>query len=234
MIDSGDISRHFIVDKKEEITNIRFAEDSNISEEEVLYNALGHSVFSILKEKNLIFEGWNDKKLFTIVLENSSSELKKKYKNVGLCHARGIKTIKAITPMIELAKRECLIVSDSDSPSKELQQLYRSDKGFGEWKTYQEIDSEIKAITGEDFVKNDYIFEKIKLALPSTMPNFDLSVLPEKRGKLAAIAKFLGANGMSSQQTRDTISKIKNSIFDGLKYKNIDEDYTKLLEGISF
>lgn len=50
MIDSGDISRHYIVKKKDEITDIEQAQTSNIADEEVLYNALGHSVFA--------FSGW--------------------------------------------------------------------------------------------------------------------------------------------------------------------------------
>ena len=87
MIDSGHINRHYIVKKEDEITNIALAEDSNVADEEVLYNALGHSVFSILKEENLIFEGWRDKHLFRVALENSNAVLKRKYENVGVCHA---------------------------------------------------------------------------------------------------------------------------------------------------
>lgn len=101
MIDSGDIGRHYIVKKNDEITTIEQVQASNIADEEVLYNALGHSVFAILKEKNVIFEGWNDKHLFQVVLENAAADVKKKYKNVGICHARGASSMKAITPMIE-------------------------------------------------------------------------------------------------------------------------------------
>ena len=47
MVDSGDISRHFIVKKTNEVTTIESAGESNIAEEEVLYSALGHSVESM-------------------------------------------------------------------------------------------------------------------------------------------------------------------------------------------
>lgn len=236
MIDSGDISRHFIVKKKDEITSIESAKESNIADEEVLYNALGHSVFSIIKEKNLIFEGWNDKHLFCVALENVSADLKRKYKDVGICHAKGVKTVKAITPMIELAKRKCIIISDSDRPAKEQQKLYQKDKGFGDWKTYQDVGSTIEAITGEDFVKNDFIAKQVKVVLSgTTMPTFDEATLPDKKGKLAAISKWLVDNGMTADQAKDTITKIKSSIFEKLKHTNIDEtEYAKLLQGISF
>lgn len=234
MIDSGDISRHFIVKKKDEITYIEPAGDSNIADEEVLYNALGHSVFAILKDKNLIFEGWNDKRLFCVALENTSADLKRKYQNVGVCHAREAKTIRAITPMIELAKRKCLIVSDSDHPAKEQQKIYLQNKGFGEWKTYQDIDSAVEAITGEDFIKNDFIAKQVKAVLSgASMPVFDETTLLGKKAKLASISKWLIDNGMTTDQAKNAITKIKNSIFESLKHHNIDDKYTKLLQGIS-
>ena len=236
MIDSGHINRHYLVKKENEITNIALAEDSNVADEEVLYNALGHSVFSILKEENLIFEGWRDKHLFRIALENSNAVLKRKYENVGVCHAKGAKNIKAITPMIELANRNCLILSDSDKVAKEQKREYKKMKGFGNWKTYQDIDPSIEAITGEDFIKNDFIAEHTDAVLSDDNIVFDEVDLPEKKGKLSAISIWLKKNtGMSDDQIRDTVNKIKDSIFDNLKYRNIEhEEYLKLLKGISF
>lgn len=233
MIDSGDISRHYIVKKKDEITTIESAKDSNIADEEVLYNALGHSVFAVLKEKNLIFEGWNDKYLFSVALQGATTVLKNKYKDFGICHAKGVGTIKTITPMIELALRECLIISDSDKPAKDQQKIYKQEKGFGEWKNYQDIDASIVAITGEDFVKNDFITKQVKAILTdSTMPVFNQTTLADKN-KLASISKWLTDNGMTADQAKDTLTKIKNSIFENLKSQNIEDDYTKLLNGIS-
>lgn len=234
MIDSGDIGRHYIVKKKDEITNIEQAQTSNIADEEVLYNALGHSVFAILKEKNIIFEGWKDKRLFQIALENASAEIKKKYKDVGMCHARGAKSMKAITPMIELAKRKCLILSDSDSPAKEQKKFYEQEKGFGEWKYYQNIDASIEAITGEDFLKNDFVAKQINITLSgANMPSFNQSSLPDKKWKVAAIKKWLTDNGMTENQMNESIKQIKDTIFENLKHQNIEDDYTKLLKGIS-
>jgi len=233
MIDSGDISRHYIVKKKDEITTIESAKESNIKDEEVLYNALGHSVFAVLKEKNLIFEGWNDKHLFSVALQGATATLKTKCKDFGICHAKGVGTIKTITPMIELAQRECLIISDSDKPAKDQQKIYRQEKGFGEWKNYQDIDASIVATTGEDFVKNDFITKQVKVVLiDSSMPVFDQATLSDKN-KLASISKWLTDNGMTTDQAKDTMTKIKNSIFENLKSQNIEDDYAKLLNGIS-
>lgn len=233
MIDSGDIGRHLIVKKKDEITTIETAGAANVADEEVLYNALGYSVFGILKEKNIIFEGWNDKKLFRVAIEDASATLKKKFKDFGVCHAKGVKNIKAITPMIELAKRSCVVISDSDAPAKEQQKTYRQEAGFGTWMTYQDIDSTINAVTGEDFVKNDFIAKQVKRILASaSMPAFDQTILSADKGKLAAISGWLSKNGMTTDQAGDTIKKIKNLIFEDLKHHDIEAAYFKLLESI--
>lgn len=232
MIDSGYIDRHYIVEKKNEITSIKSPEYSNIADEELLYNALGHTIFSILKQKNLIFEGWKDKHLFLLALENAPNDLKEKFSNIGVCHAKGVSTIKAITPIIELAERECLIISDNDKPAKAQQKAYVQEKGYGEWKRYHDIDSTIDAITGEDFVKNDFIAKQLNLVLKGlSMPQFDETLLPSNY-KLSAIFKWLTDNGMTKDQAEDVIPKIKDSISHNLKYQNIEPTYTKLLNGI--
>ncbi len=230
MIDSEEIGRHYIVKKKSEIISVEKAESSNIADEEVLYNALGHSVFSILKEKNIIFEGWTDKCLFQTALENASAKTKSKFKNVGFCHSRGAKAIKAITPMIELAGRKCLVISDCDAPSKEQQKLYQKENGYGSWKTYQEIDSSITAMTAEDFIKNDQIVKQFKAILPTSLPAF-VDTLPES-GKLAALQGWLARNGIETKEAKYLLEQLKNYIFANLKFGHIiEETYSKILEG---
>jgi hypothetical protein len=58
--------------------------------------------------------------------------------------------------------------------------------------------------------------------------------LPEKKGKLAALKKWLTHNGMSSEQAEETLKIIKNLIFENLKYQNVDiGEYSKLFHGIT-
>ena len=233
MIDSGDISRHYIVKKEDEITTIRQVEDSNIVDEEVLYNALGFSIFEVLKKKNIIFEGWRDKFLFQKYLQKQPKELRDKYKNVGTCHAKGVKNIRIITPMIELANRKCLIISDSDKTAQQHQKEFKKEKSFGNWKTYLDIDTGINAVTAEDFIKNDFITEKInKILCNMNHLNFSENILSEK-DKLKKIKSWLKENGIPPDEQDDIIEKIKNSIFNNnLKPENIDDKYKKLIEAI--
>lgn len=237
MIDQSDLKRHYIVKKKNEITNVEIAEESNIREEEVLYNALGYSVFSILEENNLIFEGWRDKHLFKTALENVSHNLQRRYKDMGICHAQGVRTIGKISPMIELAERNCLIVSDSDKAAKDQKKVYENNRGFGRWKTYQDIDSSIEAVTAEDFIKNDFIIEQIKTALQNNETrDFDETVLPLRKNKLSEIRKWLRNQcGMSDEEMKEKITEVKDLIYENLSPSDIEyEEYEKLLTGISF
>ena len=235
MIDQGDIKRHYIVKKKNEITHVEPAKESNITDEEVLYNALGYSVFSVLKKNILIFEGWNDKHLFQTALENTSAKLKQKFNDVRVCHAKGVSTVRSITPMIELANRTCLVVSDSDATARKQKKEYERSRGFGSWKTYQEIDSSIDAVTGEDFIRNDFIAEQVRTSLHgSETPDFDETVLPPKKDKLSEIERWLKSScAMNGQEAKNKITEIKNLIFENLTPTNVEyEEYEKLLKGI--
>ena len=237
MIDNDNIGRHYLVKKEGEITSIESVKESNFTEEEVIYNALGYSVFSVLEERNLIFEGWNDKYLFLVALEGADSDLKEKYKNVGTCHAQGVSTIRFIMPMLELAKRRCLIVSDSDKPAKDQKKKYMQSNGVGDWKTYQDIDPSINAITGEDFIKNNFIAEQVNNILSRyKISGFDESILPDKKDKLSTISNWLKNGRASGEKERNKIiAEVKSLIFKNLKHNDVDyEEYLKLLKGISF
>lgn len=234
MIDSADIGRHYIVKKKSEVTSLLPAEAGNIAEEEVLWNALGYSAFEILKEKNIIFEGWKDKKLFETALPGASVAIKKKFESVGICHAKGTSSMKAITPIIELAKRGCLIVSDGDQPAISEQKRYLADKGYGTWLTYQGVDASVTALTGEDFVKKDHIVRSVNASLAGGgMPVFTLADLPNDDKKLESISQWLTGNGMTADQVKIALSSIKNFIFENLATKDIESEYSKLLVGMN-
>ena len=233
MIDSGNIGRHYIVKKKGEVTTLEEADASNIAEEEVLLNALGYSAFEILKEKNIIFEGYKDKKLFQVALGAASAALKRKFERVGICHGTGASSLRAITPIIELAKRDCIIVSDGDDPALREQKNYKTNKGFGTWFTYQEIDPTVTAVTGEDFVKKALVVSSVnKVIAGGSMPAFTLADLPTDHRKLETIKDWLVANGMTVDQAKSTLVNIKDEIFENLTPANIETEYTKLLSGI--
>ena len=103
MVDKESISRHLIVEKQNEVTEATEVTQSNIVEEEVIYNALGYSIFEGLKETNILFEGWRDKKLFQVALENipkSHKKLKSEFQKMGIAHLQGVTDVGRVCPIL--------------------------------------------------------------------------------------------------------------------------------------
>lgn len=233
MIDRDNLERHIIVKKENEKTNIKTANESNIFDEEVLYNAVGASVFDVLKEKNLIFEGWKDKKLFEVALDGlpKRDEVKNFFKDFGYCHAQGVKDIRRITPILELAKRKCWIISDADEPAKEKQKEHLLIKGHGEWKRYDEISPELNVVTSEDLVREnkfnspiDKIAQKLNI---STRPNFS-----NNDSRLSSLKKWLNQAKINGETQDKLIKRMKDQAFNDLAYEDIEEKYYRFLKSL--
>mgnify|MGYP001612783986 CR=1 FL=1 len=235
MIDKDNIKRHLMVKKCKEKTSVVEVDKSNIIDEEVIYNALGYSIFESLKKKNIIFEGWRDKKLCEVAIQKPPSNykhLKDTFEEIGLCHSKGVKGITPITSLLELANRECLILSDDDDPSKEKQKEYIKDKGYGIWKRYSEVLPDIKAITGEDFIKTGAFhkpIDTIRKNYPS-LEDISDSDLSNKNGKIYAIQSWLNKSKIDNKEQKKIIDSIKESIFEDLKPSYIEPVYYEFLE----
>lgn len=238
MIDRSHIARHYLVRKKNEITMIDEVNESNIVDEEVIYNALGSSIFESLKEKNIVFEGWRDKELFRIALNKLSSgqkALKNMLAEIGTCHAKGVKDVSRITPMLELANRQCLILTDADQPAIEHQKSHKDHKGYGTWLRYDELLDDSQVVTAEDFIKPE-AFQSILKIIRSENPSlseFDLSDLKIEGGRLKVIEKWLGKGGIGKDDSKPILNRIKEDIFINLAPKNIESSYYILLEALS-
>lgn len=237
MIDPNRIDRHIIVKKKDEITTIETAEDSNIVDEEVLFNSLGYSVFSILKQKNLIFEGWTDKQLFDVALSRVPNQYSsvKTLKDIGICYAKGVKQIKSITPMIELAKRECFILSDADAPARQHQNDFQQNSHYGQWKRYDELLTTHTVITAEDFVKDSAIQVQIEAlrADDSSLPQFNQASLNNPSGKLSAVNQWLAQSGYQGDRLRHSLESLKGKLFEQLRSSEIELYYYEMLNSLN-
>jgi hypothetical protein len=236
MIDRDLLRRHLIVEKRGDVTRIKEVNESNITDEEVIYNALAYSIFENLKEFNIVFKGWRDKRLFKTALTNlptKSKQLKKQLLNMGTCHARGVKDIGRITPMLELAARRWMVISDGDKAAVEYQRLYDGD---GSWLRYDQLlGVEGTALTGEDFLRAD-AFKQILKDLSTEYPA--LGPLPYEelaRGdpKLGVIRSWLTRGGITSDAVKPMIERVKERLFTNLKPSHIDERYHLVLEAIA-
>jgi len=236
MIDNKIIKRHLIVKKENEISKIEEVSESNIQDEEVIYKSLGYSIFSNLKEKNLIFEGWRDKKLFETAISRVPAEYEeiKQLKNLGHCFAQGVKQIKNITPLFEAGDRKCLILSDSDAIAKEHQKEYQRNKGYGAWKRYDELLDGVTAITGEDFIKETAFKDGIdKIVQEYSIPGLPIADLTRAGGKISILKHWLVNSGIGQEQVDKSMMEVKELVFGELKSSEIKPEYYDYLRRVA-
>lgn len=226
MIDRERIERHIIVKKSHEITHINRIDSSNITEEEVVMNALGFSLFELLRPVNIIFEGWRDKKLFQTYLNSKVPlKIKQKLEKLGLLHAIGVKDIARVAAMCDDFNRQYLIITDADAPALERKKAFR-DQTL--WITYQDIEA-LPQITSEDFINKRKINDAITEILNEyQVPPLKISTTTTS-GYLALVEKHL--KDVQSDKTT-ILNKIKSHIVDHLTADDIIKDYAKVIDRI--
>jgi len=235
MIDPDQIARHLIVEKKDEVTSVRDVSESNFMDEEVIYNALGHSVFENLKPRNVLFEGWRDKRLFSVATTRwpaSHRQIAGLYRDVGRCHARGARDVPVITAILELGRRAYLVLSDSDKPAREQQKQFR---GEGEWLRYDELGAAAPAVTSEDFIRSEAFQPAIEAlaAEDSRLSPLSHASLNDARGKLAALSDWLEQAGLSPHEVKAAIARVKDIVFSDLKPSNVEPRYYDILAALA-
>ncbi|MCK1385455.1 AAA family ATPase [Bradyrhizobium sp. 21] len=232
MIDRENVGRHIIVTKQHEKTRLSEANESNVVDEEVLFNAVGYSIFESLRKKNLVFEGWRDKHLFQVAITRmpkSAVSAARILAEVGVCHAKGVKDIRNITPMMELANRYCLIISDGDGPARERQRDHVESRGYGLWKRYDEVlDAEqaIGIVTSEDFLEIAAFKPGLQDARDRLgITDFDDQKWGGPQGSLYAIGEWLRAGNVGKDIREKEIQRIKKAVWDELSARDIRELY---------
>jgi hypothetical protein len=236
MIDKEKIERHLIVQKINEITEVEEVDASNIVDEEVIYNALGHSVYEVLKKKNIIFEGWRDKRLFQVALEGLPDKFKAMRKTlevVGRCHAEGVKDIQRVVSFLELANRDYLIVSDNDKPAREKQLDFEKTQPGGSWRRYDQLFEEDTILTGEDFIKPEIIADALDVVRKAyaQVPVITPAELTGRR--LEFIKGRMKAASIPDNEIKKALNLLKETLFSRLEPKHITASYLDLLSSLA-
>ena len=247
MIDKNRIERHLIVKKEGEKTIAKSTSESNFFTEEVLHNALGTSMFDVMKAEILLFEGYWDKKLFEVFTE--AKKIRSEFDQLGVANGLGIDTIPQVLINFALSARKCLVISDNDSKGKKGQQKHSKEKQFGDWKKYSDFDKDVSEITGEDFVCDEHILNSIAKAVDLVEKNngnviflqennlhslnFRNVDLKNNKGKMSLIEDFIEQKYKTKGEKKDIIEKVKKEIFENLTEKHILEPYAKIVLGIA-
>lgn len=219
MIDRERIDTHIIVKKEKEETKVVSNYSSDMLDEEVIYDAMGYSFYELLKKKNLVFEGWSDKKTFQLWIASTQVTAKDKarWKNIGLIHAFGVKDVQRVATQLENFDREFLILTDADKPAIEAKAKY---KGPGTWLTYKDLGFADKE-TVEDFLSEDFVNNNIKSILVKERLDAGLTIptVTTFNKKL----DYVKTEKALSRDDFDRVKKlIKNSIFETLRSDRIN------------
>lgn len=223
MIDKENIGRHIIVKKADEVTKISNVNESNILDEEVIYNALGFSFLEILKAENIIFEGWRDKVLFNVVSAGVLPREQKPFKEYGQCHLKGVKEVKGFVPLVQMARRKCLIVTDGDAPALERKREHERARMYGVWKTYADLIPSEEIVTVEDFVKQSYFVSSVRVNQHPALSGINLThfSLNGESNKLKQFSDWLNTKGVSKIARSEIENQVKAEIFDDLKKRDV-------------
>lgn len=235
MVDKENIGRHLLVKKQNEVTVATGATQSNFVDEEVIYNALGYSIFDNLKTANILFEGWRDKKLFQVAIGHvpkAYKELKSGFQNVGVAHLQGASDAGRVCPILELANRSYIIVSDCDQASKTEQKKFA---GIGQWIRWDELSSIAEIVTGEDFIKTGHITGVVSKIKEQHIQLRELSTdslnLSAGGGKLHCIDSWLGG-AMVKDEKKVFLNQIKDELVNSLTHNDIEECFYKYLQAL--
>jgi hypothetical protein len=233
MVDPENVGRHLLVKRTNEETSIERAKPGNIRDEEVLYQAIGHTIFADLRETNLLLEGYRDRRLLEVALEApQSSEHAPALVRVGRCHTRGVKNVSGVASMLDLLGRSYLIVSDGDAPALERKRDYI---GSAPWLVYPELVGDQNTVTAEDFVT----LERLQEGIAATEGEFP-ELAGDLKGSLVSERPFmrqldaaLGAKNISKERRKDICNAVKDKIFDGLMPAHLRPSAASLVEKLA-
>ena len=180
MIDTENIRSNLVVKKKDENTTIEEGKEDGISPAEILYQAIGYSVFEEIKKKNILLEGYTDKRPLRLFTKGPD------WKDIGLCYTRGAKNIRCVVSMLDLISREYFVLSDGDADAKQRKQDMENPQY---WYTYEDLGS--AAITIEDFYDKAFFMGIVKKILKRDGIEMPDSVLSEDNDRMKSIKRFL-------------------------------------------
>lgn len=218
MLDTNNLQRHLIIQKKNDITNIiQPTEVSQYSEDELLLRSIGTSIFECLKNNNLVFEGWLDKEFF-----ERYCSLKKKnkvFENVGKVFLGGISGAETLVQILLLANKKFIIIADSDdtSISKKKSFIEKYSDYYDSWIEYKDCDKSLNTL--EDFFKKEYIDKSIKKNLSENY-TYDYSK--------SAITNIKNAAG----NDKNKVQNFKKTLVKLFSINDVTEAYSHLLEMI--
>ena len=220
MLDKECIERHIIVEKSNDITSLHNpTQKSPFSNDELLLNAIGTSIFECIQHRNLVFEGWLDKMFFEKFLD-WNKELKNSFDTYGKVYLHGINGAITLCQLLMLANKDFFIVADSDevSNNKKKDFINNYPKFKNNWVDYAQFCGQISTV--EDFLKREYVEDYLKKNVDS---NF---IFDKTKSTIKNLEKATKSN-------TDQIKKIKAYLIENAELSNVKvEEYNTYIQSL--
>ena len=219
MIDTKNIERHLVIEKENDISNIKeYSEKSPYTEDELIRRAIGTGIFEAIKRQNLLFEGYTDCKLFEKISD------KKYFQDCGKVYLGGIKEAKTLAQMVMLANKQFVIISDSDKISKDKKKDFiESYPNFEDnWVDYSICGKDFETL--EDFYKIDYVDKELK------NHNISIDKTCDNKNAISYIEHHIKTLGLSDSYSREKKNTIKYNLAINATKNNIKNEYLEFIE----
>ena len=200
MIDTDNVERNLIVSKDKENTTYEEAKEDGTSPAENIYQAIGHSIYDDLKKKNILLEGYTDKRVFRLFMEGPA------WRDFGIGYLGKGKNLETITPLLDLASRKYFVLSDADEHGKRGKRE-RGNPSY--WYTYEDLGSE--AITVEDFYQKPFFKSIAQEILGQHGFQVESSVLSEANNRIGCIRSWLNEQPKEVLEERAKANDLENA-----------------------
>jgi predicted ATP-dependent endonuclease of OLD family len=232
MVDKMKMKRNLIVEKDNENTRIKETDEDNFIYEEVIYRAMGTSLFEIFKERNVLFEGDDDRQVFQML----NGKLKEygleslDFDSYGQCCASGVNKFHKFLDFFEGLHVKFIGIADYDDEGRKvIEELKNKGSRFSKSSfTYELINTGKKNFTLEDFLPDKLFIDLVNRKITSRKGMPQMVALDEKRSNLEMTLIFLQKNGLRKEESKAEVEYLKSQISHELK------KYLKSLEEAQF
>ena len=223
MIDKTCLKRHLTVNKYQNKTKV--SQVNNAFDDEIIYNALGTSIFEILQSNMIIFEGENDKEIFDFFREKLNSE--DENTGFGTIEASGANKIEPIFKFFKDTRVKGFVVVDSDekgrSIKRALQQKFRQDRdSISELKDL--VNSNKTEATLEDLMPEEVLNQTVLESFNVNLASSNEPII--KRLKQGA---HIRNESDENRLKRAIVDKVRQDLRD-LTIEQINQKYSTYLE----
>ena len=205
MVDKLNLNRHFQVTKDKSVTNISQIEPDNPYQEEVIYEALGTSVFEHISPNMLVLEGKTDKDIFDAFTYKFRTEIQPL--NLGVISADGVDNILKYVKFFDGKLIKGFVLVDSDADGLRVRDVVIKENSQFFKKNTFDINS-IKPVydscTLEDMFPRDVIIESVEKVYEVSLE------LEDNKPCMSQIKQKLRDRRMFDK--KDNLKKLKSEI----------------------